>query len=179
MAGRQRFKYAELPIMKYQVFDSQSRRFTNVPTQPTTTFQWPPEEVDTHGILDEQDHHTEAQFSDDLEQQPLESEHSAEKGAGVIEVSDDQDLGDSTCSTIYYLRTANPSQTHLPKEKPKGTVLLPPRKLLRKLLLPKTRLSRRRLSLNQRRAKQLMHPTEPDPPTTQVSFVKFVSSTNC
>jgi hypothetical protein len=69
MAGTQSFKYAELPIMKYRVFDSESRQFTNVPIQPPSLFQLPPEEDEPCEILDEVEHQ-EPDNSDEPDQQP-------------------------------------------------------------------------------------------------------------
>jgi hypothetical protein len=69
MAGKQFFKYAELPIMKYRVFDSESRQFANVPIQPPSLVQWPPEEDEPYEILDEVENQ-EPDNSDEPNQQP-------------------------------------------------------------------------------------------------------------
>jgi hypothetical protein len=73
MAGKQSFKYAELPIMKYRVFDSESRQFANVPIQPPSFVQWPPEEDEPYEILDEVEHQ-EPDNSDAPDQQPAAEE---------------------------------------------------------------------------------------------------------
>lgn len=85
LAMAQPFKYAELPIMKYRVFDSQSRQFTNVPIQPPTIFRWQPEEDMLCEVLDDVKHH-EPDCSDKPDQQPAggedkkpDPEHEAEQ----------------------------------------------------------------------------------------------------
>ena len=83
--------------MKYRVFDSDTRRFTNVPIQTASTFHWPPEE-ETHSFWDEEDRHPEQHHSDELNQQPSVSGHDAEKEpeqeAEVIEIIDDPSPGE-------------------------------------------------------------------------------------
>ena len=90
MAGRQNFQYAELPIMKYRVFDTESRTFNNVPIQPVSTFHWPSLEGEPPDLPDEQSNQ-ETQNSDHIDEQPTDTEDAAEKVPEVTDITVDQD----------------------------------------------------------------------------------------
>jgi len=103
MEGRQIFKYAELPIMKYQVFDTDSRQFSNVPIQPPSIFSWPPDE-EICEFHDERDHQ-EMHDSDQVHQQSAELEDTAEpeleQVAEEVEIMDDQCPSKGILSSIF------------------------------------------------------------------------------
>jgi hypothetical protein len=90
MAGRANFQYAELPIMKYRVFDTESRTFNNVPIQPVSNFHWPSQEGEPPDLHDEQSNQ-ETQNSDQTDEQPTVTEDAAEKVPEAIEIMADSD----------------------------------------------------------------------------------------
>jgi hypothetical protein len=104
MAGRQIFKYAELPIMQYRVFDSNNRQFSNVPIQPPSTFSWPPPQEEVCGFHDERDHQ-EMHDSDHVCQQSAELEDAAEpepkQVAEEIEKMDDQSPSEGVLFNMF------------------------------------------------------------------------------
>lgn len=94
--------------MRYRVFDSGSRKFTNVPIQPLSNFRWPPQEEDSDALFPDEQNYQEVQDSDIFDQQPLDTEEGAEKEPEEIEIIDDPSKGRSFIN-VFPFALANSS----------------------------------------------------------------------